>query len=49
MAKKALCVGINDYPYDGSDLNGCINDATGWAELLMGHYDFPAVRRQAHA
>ena len=42
MAKKALCVGINDYPYDGSDLNGCINDATGWAELLMGHYDFPA-------
>ena len=42
MAKKALCVGINDYPYDGSDLNGCINDAMGWAELLVGHYDFPA-------
>ena len=27
MAKKALCVGINDYPYDGSDLNRCVNDA----------------------
>ena len=27
MTKKALCVGINDYPYEGSDLNGCVNDA----------------------
>lgn len=41
MAKKAFCVGINDYPYDGSDLNGCVNDARAWAELLMSHYDFP--------
>jgi metacaspase-1 len=41
MAKKAFCVGINDYPYDGSDLNGCVNDARAWAEVLMGHYDFP--------
>jgi metacaspase-1 len=41
MAKKAFCVGINDYPYDGSDLNGCVNDAQAWAELLMSHYDFP--------
>jgi len=40
MAKKALCVGINDYPYDGSDLNGCVNDAKAWAELLTGHFDF---------
>ncbi len=40
MTKKALCVGINDYPYDGSDLNGCINDALGWADLLVNHYDF---------
>ena len=40
MAKKALCVGINDYPYDGSDLNGCVNDALAWADLLVGHYDF---------
>ena len=40
MAKKALCVGINDYPYDGSDLKGCVNDARAWAELLVEHYDF---------
>jgi hypothetical protein len=33
MAKRAFCVGINDYPYDGSDLNGCINDARAWADL----------------
>lgn len=40
MAKRALCVGINDYPYDGSDLNGCVNDANAWAQLLVDHYDF---------
>lgn len=42
MAKKAFCVGINDYPYDGSDLNGCVNDAMAWAELLQNHFDFPS-------
>lgn len=42
MSKKALCVGINDYPYDGSDLNGCVNDALAWADLLVSHYDFAA-------
>lgn len=40
MSKKALCVGINDYPYDGSDLNGCVNDANAWANLLVDHYGF---------
>jgi hypothetical protein len=40
MSKKALCVGINDYPYDGSDLNGCVNDAQAWADVLVSHYDF---------
>jgi len=35
MTKKALCVGINDYPYDGSDLNSCVNDARAWADLLV--------------
>ena len=35
MAKRAFCVGINDYPYDGSDLNGCVNDANAWADLLI--------------
>ena len=39
--KKAFCVGINDYPFDGSDLNGCVNDATAWAALLVDHFDFP--------
>ncbi len=40
MSKKAFCVGINDYPYEGSDLNGCINDAKAWADLLINHFDF---------
>lgn len=38
--KKALCVGINDYPYDGNDLKGCVNDANAWAQLLIKQYDF---------
>lgn len=42
MNKKALCVGINDYPYDGNDLKGCVNDATDWAQLLIKRYDFPS-------
>lgn len=38
--KRALCVGINDYPYDGNDLNGCVNDANAWAQTLNDNYDF---------
>ena len=38
--KRALCVGINDYPYDGSDLNGCVPDATEWGKLLVDHFGF---------
>lgn len=38
--KRALCVGINDYPYDGNDLNGCVNDAHAWGELLTSNYGF---------
>lgn len=34
MAKKALCIGINDYPGTGMDLRGCVNDANDWAETL---------------
>jgi len=41
MNKKALCVAINDYPYEDQDLKGCINDAHGWADLLVNHFDFP--------
>ena len=40
MAKKALCVGINDYPFEDSDLLGCVNDANDWADLLTRHFDF---------
>jgi hypothetical protein len=40
MAKKAFCVGINHYPIADADLKGCLNDADGWAGLLVDHYDF---------
>lgn len=33
MIKRALTVGINAYP--NAPLNGCVNDANGWAELLQ--------------
>jgi hypothetical protein len=42
MTKKAFCVGINDYPGDENDLNGCVNDANNWANLLIEHFDFPS-------
>jgi hypothetical protein len=35
MAKRALCVGINNYPGTGSDLNGCVNDAKDWKAALQ--------------
>jgi hypothetical protein len=34
--KKAICVGINNYPGSFNDLNGCVNDANDWAALLQG-------------
>jgi hypothetical protein len=34
MTKRALVVGINDYPGTGSDLFGCINDMNDWADVL---------------
>jgi len=40
MSKKALCVGINDYPFENNDLNGCVNDAKAWSDLLVDHYGF---------
>jgi hypothetical protein len=36
MAKKALCMGINNYPGTGMDLQGCVNDANDWAGVLAG-------------
>lgn len=34
MSKKALCIGINDYPGTNMDLRGCVNDANDWAATL---------------
>ena len=34
MSKKALCIGINDYPGTANDLSGCVNDANDWATEL---------------
>lgn len=34
MAKRALCIGINDYPGTNSDLFGCVNDAHDWKAAL---------------
>ena len=34
MAKRALCIGINDYPGTQNDLRGCVNDANDWATAL---------------
>ncbi|APW47675.1 caspase family protein [Rhodoferax antarcticus] len=36
MAKKALCIGINNYPGTHMDLQGCVNDASDWAAALVG-------------
>jgi hypothetical protein len=38
--RRALCVGINDYPYAGNDLNGCVNDAKAWAKTLNENFNF---------
>lgn len=32
--KKAICVGINNYPGTSNDLQGCVNDAGNWSALL---------------
>ncbi len=46
MTKKALCVGINNYPFgDANDLKGCINDANDWARLLKKNFDFTDVKQ----
>jgi len=34
MAKRALCIGINNYPGTHMDLAGCVNDAKAWAAEL---------------
>jgi hypothetical protein len=39
--KKAVCVGINNYPGTANDLQGCVNDANDWCALLT-EYGFEA-------
>ena len=34
MSKRALCIGINDYPGTDADLAGCANDAADWRTAL---------------
>lgn len=34
MSKKALCIGINNYPGTDMDLSGCVNDANDWSGVL---------------
>ncbi len=36
MSKRALCMGINNYPGTHMDLHGCVNDANDWAAELAG-------------
>lgn len=38
--KLALCCGINDYPGTGNDLQGCVNDAIEWSNLLKTQYGY---------
>ncbi|MGH8646602.1 MAG: caspase family protein [Gammaproteobacteria bacterium] len=46
MSKKALCVGINDYPFgEDNDLKGCLNDANDWTRLLKNHFEFTDVQQ----
>lgn len=33
--KKAICIGINNYPGVSNDLKGCVNDANDWENLLL--------------
>jgi hypothetical protein len=34
--KRAVCVGINNYPGIFNDLKGCVNDAKDWSAWLQG-------------
>jgi len=38
--KKALLVGINDYPGKGNDLLGCVNDVQNMHDLLISLFGF---------
>ncbi len=38
--KKALLVGINNYPGIENDLHGCLNDVTNVRDVLVKHFGF---------
>ncbi|HTO21134.1 MAG TPA: caspase family protein [Spirochaetia bacterium] len=40
MARKALLVGINDYPGTQNDLQGCVNDTTNLYDVLVKYFGF---------
>jgi metacaspase-1 len=40
MTKKALLVGINDYPGTQNDLYGCVNDITNVYDVLVKYFGF---------
>jgi len=43
MAKRALCIGINNYPGTHMDLAGCVNDANAW-EAELKRRDFAVTK-----
>jgi hypothetical protein len=40
MTNRALLVGVNKYKMPGSDLSGCVNDATNVRDVLLKHFGF---------
>lgn len=40
MHNKALLVGVNKYKLPGSNLQGCVNDATNVRDILLKYYGF---------
>lgn len=40
MKKVSLSIGINNYPGSSNDLNGCVNDANDWQNLLKSKFSF---------
>ncbi|MFZ2633409.1 MAG: caspase family protein [Desulfosalsimonadaceae bacterium] len=40
MTCKALLVGVNKYKLPGSDLQGCVNDATNVRDVLLKYFGF---------
>ena len=40
MARRALLVGINDYPGSENDLYGCVNDATNVYDVLVKYFAY---------